>query len=272
MMRFNSLLQSAGIDPATVKLVRHQNTESRTRTPHTLWLNDKAGFDLYNASQVRPIYDRAKVIAAFVATPLNETLFVGLYDLRGRKRIAENSITCPLSGNTGACECYYDLTRNAALASLAGRLVIEWGPGYRSWVQRAANKDKPILELRRERNAEPFPGFMEFRRKLSELPQMPVSWRETLSHVSGIYLLTCPTSGKQYVGSACGEGGLWQRWENYVATGHGGNKRLLEIPRSDYQVSILEVVSSSADESSILHTESRWKEKLQSKSFGLNAN
>jgi len=67
-------------------------------------------------------------------------------------------------------------------------------------------------------------------------------------------------------------GRLWGRWEEYVSSGHGGNKRMLDIPASDYQVSVLEVASSSTDFETLTKIESRGKEKLLSRQFGLNAN
>ena len=36
-------------------------------------------------------------------------------------------------------------------------------------------------------------------------------------------------NGKEYVGSACGGCGIWNRWKDYVADGHGGNKELKKI-------------------------------------------
>lgn len=107
---------------------------------------------------------------------------------------------------------------------------------------------------------------------LSALASVPVSWRTALSSVSGIYLLTFPKSAKQYVGLAHGVGGFWGRWEEYVASGHGGNKRMLSIPASDYQVSVLEVASSSANIEVLAKIETRWKLKLFSRQLGLNAN
>jgi hypothetical protein len=85
-------------------------------------------------------------------------------------------------------------------------------------------------------------------------------------------LLTCPKSGRQYVGSASGETGFWGRWEEYVASGHGGNRLMRDVPASDYQVTVLEVAASSATVNDLLAMESRWKDKLLSRQFGLNAN
>ena len=118
----------------------------------------------------------------------------------------------------------------------------------------------------------PFPGFLDFCERLFDLSAVPVSWRFALASVHGIYLLACPRTGKQYVGLATGSEGFWGRWEQYVASGHGGNKRMMGLPASDYQVSILEVASSSATTEALARMESRWKDKLQSRKFGLNGN
>lgn len=45
-----------------------------------------------------------------------------------------------------------------------------------------------------------------------------------------------------------------------------------KLPKADYQVAILEIASSHAEQSEIDRMESRWKEKLLSRKFGLNAN
>lgn len=55
------------------------------------------------------------------------------------------------------------------------------------------------------------------------------SWRTALSNVAGVYLISDKTSGKLYVGSACGEGGIWQRWSQYAISGHGGNVELIDL-------------------------------------------
>jgi hypothetical protein len=132
------------------------------------------------------------------------------------------------------------------LAEYRGKLTVEWGEGYRSWVQLARKKDKTVVEIHRAASEPPFPGFQDFYERLSNLAAVPASWRAALSAVAGVYLLTNPNTGKQYVGSAQGEGGFWGRWEQYAASGHGGNRRMQDVPAADYQVSVLEVASSSA--------------------------
>ncbi len=55
----------------------------------------------------------------------------------------------------------YDLTLLSKLESYRGRAVIEWGPGARSWVQRAAKQDKRVTEIADQYEPR-FPGFREF--------------------------------------------------------------------------------------------------------------
>lgn len=106
------------------------------------------------------------------------------------------------------------------------------------------------------------------------------SWRDPLSNVKGIYLITDRHTGKQYVGKADGESGIWQRWCNYVAFGHGGNIELRELLGANppeylehFQFSILEIADFQTSVMEIGEREGHWKEVLQSRRpFGYNAN
>ena len=94
-------------------------------------------------------------------------------------------------------------------------------------------------------------------------------------------LITDRSNGKLYVGSATSDNGmLLQRWANYIDSGHGGNKELIELVNKEgidyikrnFQYSILENYNARVDDSVILERESWWKETLQSRKFGYNAN
>jgi hypothetical protein len=99
---------------------------------------------------------------------------------------------------------------------------------------------------------------------------LPKEWIVALKSVRGIYLLTCPKTKEQYVGSATGAEGFWQRWSDYVSNGHGGNIGLKNRDPSDYQVSILEVAGTAETAQNIQNLEEHWKRKLQSREMGLN--
>lgn len=272
MIGFNALLRDENIDPAKVRLVRHQDTRSPGRpSPYQLWLAADGRLEIYQQIQRRLVFGDARSVASFVATPLNETLFIGLYQIKGVGPAAVDLIDPISNVNVGGFN-FYNLALSTSLAAYRGRLVVDWGPGYRSWVQRAHKQDKPVVEIHRSVGEPPFPGFLDFRERLSNLTGVPASWRMALSAVSGIYLLVNPDTGKQYVGSAQGVGGFWGRWEQYVASGHGGNRRMQDIPTADYQVSVIEVASSSTSSDLLAKMETRWKQKLLSRKFGLNAN
>ena len=101
-------------------------------------------------------------------------------------------------------------------------------------MQYPTKKNKPVIELHSEFREPDFPGFLHFVQPLSKLDNMPKAWIAALKSSRGIYLLTCPKTKEQYVGSATGEEGFWGRWQNYVQTGHGGNVALKSRSPSDY--------------------------------------
>ena len=167
-----------------------------------------------------------------------------------------------------------DLVRIPIFEEFSERIVIEGSSsphGTRSWSQWWKN-DKPIVEIRAAPVEDPFPGFHSFRLPVDDIEMVPATWRAVLSSVAGVYLLVCQDTGQQYVGSAHGEAGFYGRWLEYAHTGHGGNKLLKANQKQNFQVSILEVVSSTTSTSELIHREQEWKHKLGSQVFGLNAN
>jgi hypothetical protein len=269
-LQFNTLLREAHIDPASVKLARHQDNRF-SLTPFSIWQANDGRFERYQSTQRREVFSGCDMIASFVVTPFDETLFVGIYEV-GSVGTIPGGTEDPIAGPIVGDHFLYQLTLSSKLADYGARIVIDWGTGFRSWVQRAAKQDKPVLEIRRKASEERFPGFTSFRRELNSLASVPPDWRTILSAVKGVYLLVDLKNGKQYVGSAQGSEGFWTRWEQYVSSGHGGNRRMMDVPNSEYQVTILEVASSSASDEDILRSEHEWKEKLMSRKFGLNAN
>ncbi len=273
---FNMILREAGLPLSDIRLLRHKdNRAARGRTPYELWRDNPAQFDWYQSTQ--RVKNRTRLTASFwasfVGTPSDETLFVGVYGIKNRKLLDVDTPMPHRDGvdKAGTCDVY-DLRLEPALCELIGRLLIDWGPGKRSWIQRADRKEKRIMELRREFKEPDFPGFLSFMQPLSKLNTLPKGWVDALRSSKGVYILTCPKTQEQYVGSATGEDGFWSRWQDYVESGHGGNVALKSREQSDYQVSILEVAGSALTTDDIIQMEVRWKSKLQSREMGLNRN
>jgi len=273
---FNSLLKDADIKLTDVRLLRHKdNRSTKGKTPYELWRYNRPQFDLYQSTQKVTNRSRFKAPywASFLGTPTGETLFVGIYRAKSRGLLNKDQPKPHMDGidKAGTCDLY-DLTLDEKLAEYIGLLLIEWGPGDRAWVQRADNQNKQITELRARLVEPQFPGFLNFMEPLSKLDALPKGWTDALRCSKGVYLLACPRTKEQYVGSATSDDGFLGRWEEYVRTGHGGNMRLMSREPSDYQVSILEVAGTAAKTEEIYEMESRWKKKLLSREMGLNRN
>lgn len=130
-----------------------------------------------------------------------------------------------------------------------------------------------------------FPGYDKVRLSFEQLEGIILhhkkDWVAALENQKAVYLITDTNNGKLYVGSATSEHGmLLQRWSNYVANGHGGNVELkalvgkagIDYVRKNFQYSILENFNAKVDDHVILERESWWKDTLQSRKHGYNAN
>ena len=134
-------------------------------------------------------------------------------------------------------------------------------------------------------DGEDFPGYDKVRLSYAQLEVIircgKKDWIAALSNQKAVYLITDKNTGKLYVGSATSDSGmLLQRWSNYVANGHGGNKELFELVEREgfdyvkkhFQYAILENYNAKVEDRIILIRESWWKETLQTRVWGYNSN
>jgi hypothetical protein len=275
---FNSLLEQNGLPLKDVRLLRHKDRRAeKGKTPYELWQYDRKKFDRYQYIQnpKRRQYLKAKYWASFVGTPNSQTLFVGLFRVTYAGLSREDIPRVFMAGidKAGTCDVYETVLDNR-LKEFVGRLYIQWGAGSLAWVQRADKNNKPISELHSRLKEPEFPGFLTFMETLSKVKAeaLPKSWIDILKISRGVYLLTCPSTKEQYVGSASGADGFWGRWQVHARTGQGDAIQLKSREPSDYQVSILEVFGTSTLDDEIIHLENRWKQKLRTKEMGLNGN
>ncbi len=274
LLTFNHLLAAVDVPLERTRLARHKDQRSSAKVePYTLWQRQDGSFELYQSVQKNPVWKAGEYVAAFVVAPLTEeTLFVGLYLVIEQGVVTDAGRRCPVSGACVLGLHLYSMQKVEALAPYEGRVIIDWGPGFRNWVHLAANQAKPIREMRDRRHELPWPGFRHFHWSVQALGDLPNPWIPHLTHAFGVYLLVSRREGKLYVGSALGDEGFLQRWRSYQATGHGGNRDLKSVAGHDYEVSVLEVAASSAMEKEVRALETLWKVKLLSREFGLNGN
>lgn len=273
VLSFNDLLLLAGIDPAEVRLVRHQDSRVGPGRLYEAWRNDRETFEAYQSVQRKARFQVGDVVASFVVTEARKTVFVGLYRVGGVQTLPDGSFDKLLRHDTSG-QSKYGLQLMEQLADYRDRVVIEWGAAGRVWVQRAGNQPKPVVEIA-EQYEPKFPGFRDFVRPVDDVPTLPNGWQQVLRSVKGVYLLVDIDSGQQYVGSAKGADSLLGRWMSYTDGGDGGDVGLRSAARTgrrNYQVSVLEVVDENMPDDTIERIESCWKDKLGTRQFGLNRN
>lgn len=253
----------------------HLATSNGVENPLDVYLG--GDFDDWQSWQTKRNFERKYVVSLIALPRADRWLFAGAYLSHGAEWREEPS----------GFECYYyNLERDHACDDLAGRLVLEFTrSGRQSYLNAETWADQIGLA---EINAEPlsvgeFPGYRAVDLSRDELRlifrQTPESWRTALSSVAGVYLISDTISGKLYVGAAYGEGGFWQRWSGYAATGDGGNVEIKELLSAEgesranaFRYSILEIADTHASERDILDRETHWKKVLLTRSHGLNAN
>ena len=271
MLRFNTLLELAGLDPKKVYLLRHEDSRLPPGRIFSAWLSERKKFESYQQSQKwKNRFPEGSAVASFVVAPGGETLFVGVYDVAHVSRVGGPTEDALLGKLPSEDRAWHEMKRSNRMQEYEAKLVIDWGQGFIAWHQRAHRQNKAVLEIRAQLKEEPFPGYMKFMRRLAELNDIYPLWRTRLEE-KGIYLLVFD-DGMQYVGSATGERGLWQRWENYLANGHGGNRVLIRDHRDARKamVSILEISGSAQTERDIVTQEMLWQKKLGSKAKPLD--
>lgn len=167
---------------------------------------------------------------------------------------------------------------------LVGRVVVKfkrefrasyiWGEKYGQQLEVAEILDSPL-------SIEEFKGYNKVRLKHAELRMIvqkrEPSWSSALSNVGGVYLIMDASTGKAYVGSASGIGGIWQRWCSYAEAGHGGNAELIALLHEkgsgyaeNFQYSVLEIADLLDTKDQVLKREGHWKHVLMSRKFGYN--
>jgi hypothetical protein len=263
-------ITSAGLEPEHCKL--HLATWNGKENPIDVFL--AGNFDEWQRWQSKRNFEREYVIALIALPTSNQWLFAGLYQSQGAEWKEQYNLH------------YYKLSPDVSCTEFEGRLVVAFARAGRQSYLNAENwaSGITVAELKAEKlSIAEFPGYRNINLSKGELEsivrQSLESWRTALSNVAGIYVISDTESGKLYVGSATGEGGLWQRWSQYAATGHGGNKELQVLLREtgaktaeNFRFAVLEIADIHSSEKEVLRRESHWKEVLLTKQHGFNAN
>lgn len=230
-------------------------------------------FNEWQSWQTRRNFERRFVVSLIALPKPDRWLYAGSYDVLGRESLGEQGHM-------------YDLRPRQRSPELDGRLVVSFRrTGRQSYLvgERWAQNLEVAELLPVRMTVGDFPGYphvrLPMRRLRTIVNQELSSWKSALSSVAGVYVIADTRTGKLYIGSATGEGGLWARWCAYAESSHGGNKELMALLRErgaahaeGFQFAVLEIADTHASGDDVLARESHWKQVLLTRSHGFNAN
>lgn len=279
LLTFSDFLKKVGIDPEKTKLLRHAFSDQNFRLCYDAGLTDA-----YTAHQRNGFSKGYDYWAVFLSDKGSYARFYALYKVGEAVPDSPDIMPAnwPIPRDFNSEHSVFHLTRIDDLKEYEGRLLIDWGKSTRMWHQKGTT-EKPIIAIQ-SITKQPFPGFEKVVLTFDQLKEVvnnPINyelWQTALSSVKAIYLIVDTDSGKQYVGSAYGQDGLYGRWRCYVDTFTGNNKKMQELIVAKpgqyryFQFSILQLLEKTVTDDEIIRIESLWKQKLQTIKFGMNLN
>ena len=235
-------------------------------------------FQEWQRQQLKRNFDR-KYVVSFIAMPTpNLWLFAGVH-LSDIPTQREDCIYYPLVEIQETKELDGGLIISFDKKNVDNKFVRQSYLLTENWVEKlnVAEVLAQALDFAK------FPSFKSVHISFSQLKTIVKKslsdWQSALSSVAGVYLIADKSSGKLYVGSATGEGGIWQRWAEYATNLHGNNRQLIELKKQfgdvhfeNFYFSILEIADTHSSENEILVRESHWKNVLLTRQFGYNDN
>lgn len=289
VIEFNDLLRKAEIDSKEVLIMRHRPTELGLRRVLPWYATERQ--ELFNAYQraqasanAETALSRANYLASFIGIEPGKAHFVGLYKQNGFRQITQDEyFAIPecrelhrqgmSAASARALALWFDLQLTDIFSDLRGRLVINWTGLERSWYRWANRNAFPINSILETSSfTEEMPEWRQLVLSWPELSSLPAAWRTALAQWRGIYLITDKSDGRSYVGSAYGNDNLLRRWVNYAKSGHGGNKQLKERKPENFVFAILQRVSPDMEINDVIQLEDSWKNRLLTRTLGLNSN
>lgn len=266
MIKLTDFLKAAGINLNT------DNYKVHLATGNPLDAFFKGEFKAWQEYQTRRNFP-CDMVVSLIELRRNKWLFAGIYKILSFKKIAEKHIA-------------YSTELVEGQEDLIGRIIVHHvRKGRPTYLKGKKDGGDFILSeiLPKKLAIRDFPGHnnvqISYESLRTIISQNIQTWYGALSNVKGVYLITDNSCGKQYVGSATGDSGIWQRWADYSLTGHGGNKELRallkekgDIHKINFQYAILEIADTHSTDDQIRSRESYWKTILRSREFGYNAN
>ena len=262
MLTFERLLEDAGVDLATCAVFRHTSPSRALNALLPSFVVERpelfASYQSVQGPGSAKMLRSATHLAAFIGQDVGRATYAGLWRVgQGRPVTASECLSDPrqaqlaalgmhIAGDDEPADTLFELEPTDIYAEWIGKLVITWPSRGINWRVRAHKHSFAIHAITEEnRFKKPIPPWSELALSWSELALLPPSWRHALAQWRGVYFIFDEARGQGYVGSACGAENVLQRWDEYAATGHGGNIALRASRPEDLRFSLLEEVASA---------------------------
>ncbi len=279
LLFLTDIIKRAGIEPSEIKLIRHALSDKTFKKYY-----EKNMVKEYTQHQRKEFSKGYKFWMVFISDGGSLARFEGLYKVLEEKPDTTDNMPegVPDIEEFNGEASFFDIEKMGVFADYEGKLIIDWGKSARSWAQKGTT-EKPIVAIQANQQ-KTFSGFENLILSYTDLKEIVedsityVNWHTALSSVYAVYLITDTESGKHYVGSAYNKGGLLGRWSVYVETGHGHNKKMVELLKEypnrylKFEFSVLQILPKNLSDDEVIHVENLWKEKLHTRDFGLNEN
>jgi len=265
-MEFRTVLKTEGFDPAQVAVLFHVSDKPALhRALPMLAEEEPALFDAFqnqHGPQTEAMLRKRRFMAAFVNTAARDYCFAGLYEIGGNlfRTMAEldadprrvelrNRFGDPGFVKHGlrygqAGRMVFSLLLRPELAAFIGRLFVQ-KPEGRAYARLAENLAGPIVEITRERRlVPPPPDWVSFIVAAAQVRALPKTWAAR----------------------------LLGRWVTHVAGNAGVTVELAGRNPAGFRFSILELVAPTVQPEAVIKVETSWKDRLDTRIWGLNRN
>lgn len=273
-------------DEKCIKLIRHSDVvnadsfiyKEYNGTIYKLYRTDYHLFQKWQSEQSDDKMKNVVYLVVFLAEEHCECRFVGVFRNYGRLYSTGNGVSV------------YDIREVEGFEVLKNIVVIEWGKGTLSWMQKWTTiKEVKRIEQTSDRDGMPlFTRYEDVVLSMAQLRKVveDKEWRSKLESLNCVYLILDKSNGKQYVGVTYKDinpgrkNGILSRWTEYAQTGHGNNKLLMELlakegtnyAEQNFQWTILETLPLNVIPKVAIDRESLYKEKFGTREYGYNEN
>ena len=273
-------------DPKQIKFFNHSGV-----VKNSIISNDYDGWPIYQLYREKPAkflewqseqlpntMKNTKFIVVFLAEGNHESRFIGVFKNCGELHPTPNG------------GVFYDLKEISGFEILKETIVIHYGIGRQRFDQGWHNT-KEVIRIEQKSRTDGIPLFTHYEDVVLSYKELKAvvndkDWQSKLNCQNCVYVILDKKNGKQYVGvtykdaNSSKKNGILSRWTEYADSGHGNNKKLVELlnkegisyAEKNFQWSILETLKLNVTPKDAIDRETLYKEKLGTREHGYNEN